>query len=144
MRKQPRLWLSLACIIVLTAIYFEPTHYVRGWLWREAFFEGRPTSYWRAVVDEDLRQDPRVLLGRYPPVPSYLERLVHGIGYQPARNQSMRLLADPEAEPVLCALENDANPNIAAFAADARGEGSNDALRWMLLISKHNLTRPEP
>ena len=41
------------------AIYFEPTRCVRGWLWGEAFFDGRPTSWWRDVVHDCVkRQEP--------------------------------------------------------------------------------------
>src|SRR6266571_4462620 len=37
-------------LVVLVVVYFEPTYCVRGKLWGEAFFEGRPTSYWRAEL----------------------------------------------------------------------------------------------
>src|SRR6266404_4631462 len=37
--------------IVLGAVYFEPTYGVRGWLWGEAFFEGKPTSWWRKELE---------------------------------------------------------------------------------------------
>jgi hypothetical protein len=42
--------------IVLAVIYFEPTYCVRGELWREAFFEDRPTSYWRKRIDRWMSQ----------------------------------------------------------------------------------------
>lgn len=42
---------GIEAAIVLAAIYFEPTYCVRGKLWREAFFEDRPTSYWRERID---------------------------------------------------------------------------------------------
>jgi hypothetical protein len=49
-------WLRLLiavieAVIVLAAIYFEPTYCVRGHLWGEMFFEDRPTSYWRDRID---------------------------------------------------------------------------------------------
>src|SRR5262245_41248456 len=44
------IWL-IEAIVVLIVIYFEPTYCVRGHLWREAFYEGRPTSYWRAELE---------------------------------------------------------------------------------------------
>jgi hypothetical protein len=45
MFKRRRTWfLVIALTGVLLAVYFEPTHCVRGWLWGEAFFAGRPTS----------------------------------------------------------------------------------------------------
>ena len=52
-----RVWLTSALFTgVLLAVYFEPTHCVRGWLWGEAFFDGRPTSYWRLAIRHDLNQ----------------------------------------------------------------------------------------
>jgi hypothetical protein len=52
MWKRCRYWfLLLALIGVALAVYFEPTRCVRGWLWGEAFFDGRPTSWWRERVD---------------------------------------------------------------------------------------------
>src|SRR5262245_31316013 len=44
----------LEAAVVLTVIYFEPTYGVRGVLWREAFYEGKPTSYWRDEIDRWL------------------------------------------------------------------------------------------
>jgi hypothetical protein len=38
-------------LIVLGVTYFEPTCCVRGTLWGEAFFEGKPTTYWRGELD---------------------------------------------------------------------------------------------
>ena len=34
-------------LTVLVIVYFEPTRCVRGRLWGEAFFDGKPTSFWR-------------------------------------------------------------------------------------------------
>jgi hypothetical protein len=44
----------LEATIVLAAVYFEPNCCVRGVLAGEAFFAGRPTSYWRIRCDEWL------------------------------------------------------------------------------------------
>jgi hypothetical protein len=54
-------WLRIliTCIeaaVVLTVVYFEPTHCVRGVLWREAFYEGKPTSYWRERIERWMAQ----------------------------------------------------------------------------------------
>jgi hypothetical protein len=47
----------LACLLILAvlaafAVWLEPTRVVWGWLRGEAFFHGRPTSYWRYKCDE--------------------------------------------------------------------------------------------
>lgn len=53
MRKWPRLLpLVLEASIVLVAVYCEPTCCVRGTLDGEAFFDGRPTSWWRAELTQ--------------------------------------------------------------------------------------------
>jgi hypothetical protein len=52
-----RIKVSILCGVVVclaVAIWFEPTYCVRGWLRGEAFFDGRPTSYWRERCDEWL------------------------------------------------------------------------------------------
>lgn len=46
--------ISLLIVVVVgvaLAVYFEPSHCVRGWLWGEAFYDGRPTSYWGAELE---------------------------------------------------------------------------------------------
>ncbi len=57
MWKRCRYWILLLALLgVALAVYFEPSHCVRGWLWGEAFFDGRPTSYWRPRCDEWLER----------------------------------------------------------------------------------------
>ena len=46
-RKSLILFAFVEALLVLAAIYFEPTYGVRGQLRGEAFFDGRPTSWWR-------------------------------------------------------------------------------------------------
>src|SRR5215470_10920263 len=43
--------LLTALTFVALAVYFEPTYCVRGWLRDEAFYEGRPTSYWKDELE---------------------------------------------------------------------------------------------
>jgi hypothetical protein len=43
---------GIEAVIVLAVIYFEPSYCVRGILWREAFFDGKPTSYWRDELNQ--------------------------------------------------------------------------------------------
>ena len=46
-----RILLALVVLGVAAAVLFElETHVLRGWLRGEAFFDGRPTSYWRAAT----------------------------------------------------------------------------------------------
>jgi hypothetical protein len=58
LRRWPLLLLAtLEAALVLGVIYFEPTYCVRGRLWGEAFFEGKPTSFWREELE---RSDVRI------------------------------------------------------------------------------------
>ncbi len=57
MWKCRRTWLLLAALVgTALAVYFEPSHCVRVWLLGEAFYDGRPTSYWRTRCDEWLER----------------------------------------------------------------------------------------
>src|SRR5262245_25473517 len=52
MKRRLRLAIAaLEAVLLLVDVYCEPTHAVRGILWGEAFFEGKPTSYWRADLE---------------------------------------------------------------------------------------------
>ena len=42
---------TLEVAAVLSVAYFEPTHSVRGTLRGEAFYNGKPTSWWRHELD---------------------------------------------------------------------------------------------
>jgi hypothetical protein len=147
-----RAGLLIAFVGVALTVYFEPSHCVRGWLWGEAFFDGRPTSYWRGVVESDLQTDPDVLFGQAPPPrPSIWQRSMAWVGYRPTTDLSKRLLEEKSAEPVLRQLQEDDNPNIAGFATDAcNGVGrpftwGRDPiwLQWMELVKKHQLSHPD-
>src|SRR5260221_8805499 len=54
MWKRRRTWLLLLAVVGLTlaGLYESVTHVGRGWLRGEAFFQARPTSYWRIGIDE--------------------------------------------------------------------------------------------
>jgi hypothetical protein len=154
MWKRGRYWILLIAVVgVALAAYFEPTRCVRGWLCGEAFFDGRPTSYWRGVVERDLQIDPRVFFmsPAAPPPPTFWERCRDWVGYRPATDSSVRLLQDDSAGPVLRQLQEDDNENVAGFATDAvRGVGRpigeiEDPVRilWMALVCKHNMKHPD-
>jgi len=58
MWKRRRTWLLLLAVVGLTfaSLYESVTHVGRGWLRGEAFFDGRPTSYWVTRCDEWLER----------------------------------------------------------------------------------------
>jgi hypothetical protein len=44
-------WSLLFVTLAAFTVWLEPTRVVWGWLRGEAFYQGRPTSYWRAEFD---------------------------------------------------------------------------------------------
>jgi len=91
---------SLLGIVLVT--YFEPTRCVRGWLWGEAFFDGRPSSYWHEVIVQELQNDPRVLCGTLPPPPGpWWGGYTMAIGIQQRDDTSFQLVKSRDADAVL-------------------------------------------
>jgi len=43
-------WSLILVILAAFAVWLEPTRVVWGWLRGEAFYDGRPTSYWERVL----------------------------------------------------------------------------------------------
>lgn len=139
--KHRRPWVALlALFAALLAVYFEPTHCVRGWLHGEAFYDGRPTSYWRNLVADGLSID-------WPNFPdfSWWERVRLRLGLGLDERSSLPLIRDRDADPVLRELADDPDPHIAAFARDIlaaprRGEDDTaDYFLWLQLLKKHNM-----
>src|SRR5208283_3169558 len=98
-------WLLLVALIgVALVVYFEPSHCVRGWLWGEAFFDGRPTSFWRGVVERDIAFGPPELRDEQAPSPnwrqSFCRQCTDFIGYRERRFSSVNLLAEGDADGV--------------------------------------------
>ncbi len=126
MKRWLRLLLIAAALVGLTlaSLYEYATHVGRGWLFGEAFFDGRPTSYWSSQIDrwvarynspkEAGRELSMARLTRFPP--TIWERLQNAL--QPDRQPPNVLIAMSDAEPVL--RELDAEARFHAFTKRAR------------------------
>jgi hypothetical protein len=44
-------WSLILVVLAAFVVWLEPTRVVWGWLREEAFYQGRPTSYWRAELE---------------------------------------------------------------------------------------------
>ncbi len=129
------------------ALYFEPTRRVRGWLWGEAFFDGRPSSYWREVIVRDLRSDPRVLDGTLPPPPGpWWVGYTESIGIRHRDDTSFPLVGSPDADAVLHELGRQDDRPVAAFARDILqrlrprqpfARKGDDFRAWFELVREH-------
>lgn len=137
-RKVVILSSALEALIVLAVIYFEPTYQVRGILWSEATFEGKPTSYWRDELERwevskgqgmgwremvFQRKDTRFerFRDRWRPrakTPGDFEVMLLLLMHQSEARQfgPSLLRGNDEAKPVLQELLNDSSPKIRLFA----------------------------
>lgn len=96
-----------AIAAVAFAVYFEPTCCVRGWLHGEAFYEGRPTSWWRQEVLHDFDRQP----------PTLVDRVATWLGKPDINKTTIQLVGRPEAKPVLEELAKDEHPVVARFGS---------------------------
>ena len=146
MRKPRRLIVPLIVLVAIALVlYFEPTRCVHGWLWGEAFFDGRPTSHWHSVVERELESDFDVLVGvAPPPLPSWWRRFGAWMGFQPRRDLVLHLLQSEEADPVIAELTESRVTEVAAFARDlqaatkCRGSRNEEHIAWLRLIVIHH------
>src|SRR5262245_12989786 len=117
-------WSLLLVLLAAFAVWLEPTRVVWGWLRGEAFYQGRPTSYWRGVIERDLQTQPRALFATVypssPPPLNWWDRCKEWIGYRGHDDSSHWLVTwDAKAAVVLSALAKDPDERIAGFASDA-------------------------
>lgn len=107
MCKSRRFWLLLIGLVgVAIAVYFEPTRCVRGWLWGEAFFDGRPTSWWREVVMDEFDKSS----------PTALDELCKKFGYEKRMERSIDLVRSRDAGGVLREMTGDSDRRVARFS----------------------------
>ena len=159
MKKWPR-YTGMAALVV-GLLYFSlfeaSTHVVRGWLRGEAFYDGRPTSYWRALIEDDLQRKPgdllRETLGQSSPTwwQSAKERLHLNSKKRSSRDlvswefhRSVREGNPTDHAIVLAELANDPNDKIAGFAKEAPKctPWCMQESHWCMLIAKYNLRYP--
>src|SRR5262245_49331057 len=118
-------WSLILVTLAVLAVWLEPSRVVWGWLRGEVFFQGRPTSFWRSVIQRDLQTDPRLLESRMfaappPPTATWWERTIEWLNLHTNRLTSRELLTwDKSSRGVLQALAEDADAKVAAFAKDA-------------------------
>jgi hypothetical protein len=136
-----RTLIAAALIGVGLAILYEyGTHVGRGWLYDEAFFQGRPTSYWRSSINgwverfdkpDDAEQCMRAstwegltsstIILWVPPRPTFLTQARGWVGLAalPDHDAPPEVLAgQADAEPVLRELQDD--PAMKQFVELAR------------------------
>jgi hypothetical protein len=108
-------WSLLLVIFAAFAVWLEPTRVVWGWLRGEAFYQGRPTSWWRAELNRWERQlwggGPNILpaekwVRRKTGFETWFDR-IRGVADQHEDAAPQWLRGDPAAEAVLRSLAHD-------------------------------------
>jgi hypothetical protein len=143
MARNKRRWLlgTAFGLVVLVVAWFEPTHVIRGWLRGEAFYDGRPTSYWAAEI-ERWEWDGKPIWYRHcegtkqyrhrPLLPGRLGALIP----EPEAPWPALLDGDKEGLPVLNELLEHPSPHVASWAEEGiarissgeKGPGKTDYL----------------
>jgi hypothetical protein len=128
--------LLLLPLLALLAVWVDPTRVLYGRLRGEAFYRGRPTSYWKAeLIDGQVS-----CAGPYADVPHWVQRAPSGWAELIGRTTGSTPLSwpdvtpllqrDPAAAPVLIDLLHDGDPGVrlfAAFVLENLGEQANVA-----------------
>lgn len=147
MWKRRRTGLLLLAVVGLmfAGLYEADTYVGRGWLRGEAFFQGRPTSYWRGLIELDLRDDPKNLRGKtFLNSPLTLwERAMDRIGarHLPRSSAALNYQSAKSAESVLIELANDPDAEIAGFSRDISELHlwGPPELNWEFVVNKHHI-----
>lgn len=98
--------LALFIGLTLAGLYESATHVGRGWLRGEAFFDGRPTSWWREAVVHDIGTSP----------PSWWNGIRERMGFEEKPDVTLQLVRDPQSHQVLTELTNDQDERVVRFA----------------------------
>ena len=108
-------WSLILAILAAFAVWLEPTRVVWGWLRGEAFYQGRPTSFWRTELSRWERQlwgggENRLPAERWvrhkTGLEAWLDRTLGLVNQQDGEAPAW-WRGDPAAEGVLRELAND-------------------------------------
>lgn len=104
-----RLHIVLAALeagLVLIVVWFEPTCVVRGTLRGEAFYQGKPISWWRQAIRHDFNSEP----------PSVINAILNRFLGERKRERSFPLVGANQSKVVLAELSSDSDRCVSSFA----------------------------
>ncbi len=125
MLKRWKTWLLTFCLVGIVLCALESQRILTGWLRGEAFYQGRPTSYWRGEL-EGYRNTSFLSFSSYDIVilekkMGFLERNLGWLRKDAQEEEPWPLLTgDPAALPVLEELSQDGNPSIVTLVIFAQ------------------------
>jgi HEAT repeat protein len=117
MTRRWRLWLVLALLLLVgAAALWPPVRWrVIGWVRGEAFYDGKPTSFWRS----EIQGYAALLEGEPAPV---FYQLKEWAGWQAADGTdivpALLIVDDPATIPVLMELMQDPDPQVRYWAME--------------------------
>jgi hypothetical protein len=114
-KRRLLLWSPFLVIFAAFAVWLEPTRVVWGWLRGEAFYQGRPTSYWRGELDrwECVRDrcGTELWTRTKSTMEPFLERFTKQVEFTSEARPRI-LQGDPLAQSVLEGLRNDRSQRV--------------------------------
>jgi hypothetical protein len=136
-QRRRRLLVALAVLALLGVLALPAVHWrLYGWWRGEPFFQGRPTSYWSAVLREarfngstDGPFDPTHVSFPIGPIPELLDRLgIVGRGLESWDPDELVWATDNAlAVPFLVQLLDDPSANVRGWSAWALGRAGTSA-----------------
>jgi len=114
-------WSLILVILAAFAVWLEPTRVVWGWLRGEAYYQGRPASYWS---EEVARWHPAPVKGFHAMTVDFyyentsFERLLSRFIPLPEHTWPELLDGDPTAQPVLMEMMRDGRSAVRDLAAE--------------------------
>jgi hypothetical protein len=137
MKKWLRRILIAAALVGLTLgiLYECATHIGRGWLLGEAFYDGRPTSYWRSQVDRWVAEfdSPEVAEKSMSPWFMRVKPGEDGQGWWGQDSPVVLEIVEPDER----------GPHFATFEAVGRRESKANRL-WRLIRMESGTSKQTP
>jgi hypothetical protein len=123
MARRVRLWAGLLLGLLLAAALLSPDVRWQAWgrLRREAFYEGRPTTYWGYVVGAYLVERPPMTTRSATPLDSFKRLSGLGIPRYVQEDPDPFHEYDGAAVPVLAQLLRDPSPALRIYAGGKLG-----------------------
>jgi|SRR5215510_5324043 len=116
-------WSLLLAILAAFAVWLEPTRVVWGWLRGEAFYQGRPTSWWRMELNRWERQ----FWGGGPNILPAEKWVRHKTGFEAWLNRQLGVVVEDEAAPQWLRGDPAAEAVLRALAHDELEAVKNNA-----------------
>jgi hypothetical protein len=134
-KRRLRRWSLLLVILAAFAVWLEPTRVVWGWLRGEAFYQGKPTSWWSREIQQWTSY---LWVEGFPPEkttrkvrvsarePTSFEELLGRFVKLPEATWPTLLDGDPNGRPILQELLHDPSRFVRELAEEALSEGEPD------------------